>query len=58
MEVLTVGLGGEKKPRRFSGPRRNNVHSSIVQVGETRGTLPSQSRGVTGHDVDLEGSDH
>jgi len=58
MEVLTVGLGGEKKPRRSSGPRSNNVHSSIVQVGETRGILPSQSRGVTGHDVDFEGSDH
>jgi hypothetical protein len=41
MEVLTVG--GEKKLRWVSGPRRNNVHSSIVQVGETRGTLPSQS---------------
>jgi hypothetical protein len=58
MEVLTVGLGSEKKPRRHSDSRRNNVHSSIVQVGETRVTLPSQSRGVTGHDVDLEGSDH
>jgi hypothetical protein len=58
MEMLTVDLGGEKKPRRSSGPRSNNVHSSIVQVDEMRGTLPSQSRGVPGHDVDLEGSDH
>ena len=58
MEMLTVGLDGEKKARRSSDPRRNNVQSSIVQIGETRGTLPNQSRGVTGHDVELEGSDH